>query len=69
VWTEYLQYLFSLLISGLHEASCVSTLQDNIVGGQCSTSFRLVWDPGITPSFSLVHLVEHGVVMTLREDK
>jgi hypothetical protein len=45
-WTEYLQYLFSLLIGGLHEASCVSTLQDNIVGDRCSTSFRLVWDPG-----------------------
>ena len=68
-WTEYLQYLFSLLIDGLHEASCVSTLQDNIVGGQCSTSFRLVWDPGITLNFNLVQLVDHRVVMALFEDK
>ena len=26
VWIEYLNYLFYLLIGGLHEASCVSTL-------------------------------------------
>jgi hypothetical protein len=25
-WNEYLWYLFSLLISGIHEASCASTL-------------------------------------------
>jgi hypothetical protein len=68
-WTEYLQYLFSLLIGGLHEASCVSTLQDNIVGGRCSMSFRLVWDPGITLSFSLVQLVDHRILMALLEDK
>jgi hypothetical protein len=53
-WTESSQYLISLLNSGLQEASCVSTLQDNIVGGRCSTSFRLVWDLGIIISFSLV---------------
>jgi hypothetical protein len=39
------------------------------VGGRCSTSFRLVWDPGITLSFSLVQLVDHRVVMALLEDK
>jgi hypothetical protein len=39
------------------------------VGGRCSTSLRLVWDSRITLSFSLVQLVDHGVVMALLEDK
>jgi hypothetical protein len=41
-WIEYLQYLFSLLIDDIQGASCVSTLQDNIVRVKCSTYFRLV---------------------------
>jgi hypothetical protein len=68
-WTEYLQYLFALLISGLHETSWMSTLQDNIVGNRCSTSFRLVWDPRITLNFGLVQPIDHRVVMALLEDK
>jgi hypothetical protein len=44
-WTEYLQYLFSLLISGLQEASCVSTLQDNIVAGRCFHVFQIGLGP------------------------
>jgi hypothetical protein len=47
----------------------VNTLQDNIVGGRCSTSFRLVWDPGFTLSFILVHLVDHRILMALCEEK
>jgi hypothetical protein len=47
----------------------VSTLQDNIVGSRCSTSFRLVWDPGITLSLSLVRLIDHRVLMEFLEDK
>jgi hypothetical protein len=39
------------------------------VSGRCSTSFRLVWDPGIILSFSLIHLVDYRVVMELLEDK
>jgi hypothetical protein len=34
------------------EAFC--TLQGSIVGGRCSASFILVWDPGIIISFGLV---------------
>jgi hypothetical protein len=45
-WTEYLQYSFSLLIGGIQGASCVSTLQDNIVSGRCSTSFQIGLGPG-----------------------
>jgi hypothetical protein len=47
----------------------VSTLQDNTVGGRYSTSFRLVWDSGITLSFSLVQLVDHRIMMASLEDK
>jgi hypothetical protein len=68
-WTGYLHYFFSLLIGGLQEASCVSTLQDNIVAGMCSIYFKLVWDPCIIFSFSLVQLMEHQVMMALLEDK
>jgi hypothetical protein len=39
------------------------------VGGRCSTSFRLVWDPRIIISFSLVQLVVPMGVMALLEDK
>jgi hypothetical protein len=67
-WTESSQYLIALLIGGLQEASCVSTLPNSIVGGRCSTSFRLVWDLGITLNFSLVQLVDHRVVMAFLED-
>jgi hypothetical protein len=35
------------------EAPSVSTLQGSIVGGRCSASFILVWDPGIIINFSL----------------
>jgi hypothetical protein len=68
-WTKYLRYLFSLLIDFHHEASYVSTLQDNIMGNRFSMSFRLVWDPGITLNFSLVQLVDHMVEVALIEDK
>jgi hypothetical protein len=61
--------LFSLLIGGLQEASCVSTLQGNIVCSRCFTFFRLVWDPGIILSFNLVQFVDHRVVMALLEEK
>jgi hypothetical protein len=44
--TESSQYRIAPLIKGLRKASCVSTLQDFIMGGRCSTTFRLVWDPG-----------------------
>jgi hypothetical protein len=47
----------------------LNTLQDSIVGSRCSTSFRLVWDPGIIISFSLVQLMECQVMMALIEDK
>jgi hypothetical protein len=39
------------------------------VRSRFSTSFKLVWDPGIILSFSLVQLVDHMVVMALFEDK
>jgi hypothetical protein len=68
-YTESSQYLVSLLIGGLQGAPGVSTLQDNIVGGRCSTSFRMVWDPGIIISFSWVQLVVPMGVMALLEDK
>jgi hypothetical protein len=54
-YEEYIDsshYLVALLISGLHGGSSISTLQDSIVGGKCSTSFRIVWDLGIIISFS-----------------
>jgi hypothetical protein len=67
-WIEYISYIFSLLINGLHDASCVSTLQENFVVGRCSMSF-LVWDPRITLSFILVHLVDHRILMEFLEEK
>jgi hypothetical protein len=56
-WIESSQSLIALWIDGLHEASCIVTLQDSIVGGRFSASFRLVCDPRIIISFSLVQLV------------
>jgi hypothetical protein len=61
--------MISLLIGGLQEAPFVSTLHDSIVGGRCSTYFRLVWDPLITLGFILVQVVDHRVVMEFLEDR
>jgi hypothetical protein len=61
--------MISLPIGSIQVASCVSTLLDNALSRGCFTSFRLVWDPGIILSFSLVQLVDHRVVMALLEDK
>jgi hypothetical protein len=55
--TEFLQYLISLLTDSIQEAAHASTLQDNALSRGCFTSSRLVWDPRITLSFSLVQLV------------
>jgi hypothetical protein len=66
---EFLQSLIALLIGSIHEASCVSTLQDSALSRGCFTSSGLVWDPGIILNFSLVQLVDHMVVMALFEDK
>lgn len=38
------------------------------MGGKCSASFRLVWDPGIIISFSLVQFVVPMGVMALLEE-
>jgi hypothetical protein len=48
---------------------CVSTLQDNTLSRGCFTSFRLVWDPGISFSFILVQLVDRMVEVELLEEK
>jgi hypothetical protein len=64
-----LQYQVALLIDNIQEASYVSTLSDNELSRGCFTSSRLVWDPGIIFSFSLVQPVERQVVMALLEDK
>jgi hypothetical protein len=66
--TEFLQYLIALLIDSIQEASRASTLQDNALRRGCFTSSKLVWDPRITLSFSLVQLVDLMVEMTLLED-
>jgi len=66
--TEILQYLIDLLISGLQKISCVSTLRDNIVRIRCSTSFRLVWDPGVIHNFSWALPDVWVVVLALLED-
>jgi hypothetical protein len=68
-WIESSQFLIALLIGGLQEASCISTLQDNIVGDRCFVYFRLVWDLRIIISFSLVQFVVPMGVMALLEGK
>jgi hypothetical protein len=69
VLIELLQERVGLLIDDIQEASYVHTLQDHTLSGGCFTSSRVVWNPGIIFSFSLVQLMEHQFVMTLLEDK
>jgi hypothetical protein len=66
---ELLQYRVALLIDSIQEASYVSTLSDHALSRGCFTSSKLVWDPGIIFSFSLVQSMERQVVMALLEDK
>jgi hypothetical protein len=66
---KLLQFMISLLICSIQMASCVSTLQDSALSRGCFTSSKLVWDPGIILSFSLVQLIDCRVVMALLEDK
>jgi hypothetical protein len=47
----------------------MSVPYDHTLSGGCLTSCRVVWDPGIIFSFSLVQLMERQVVMALLEDK
>jgi hypothetical protein len=54
--TEFLQCRVALLIDSTQEASYVSTLPDSELSRGYFTSSRLVWDPGIIFSFSLVQL-------------
>ena len=56
--TKFLRYMISLLFRSIQEGSYVSTLQDSALSRGCFTSSRLVWDPGIILSFSLVDLVD-----------
>jgi hypothetical protein len=67
--TEFLQYLIALLIDSIQEASCVSNLQNNALRRGFFTSSKLVWDPGIILSFSLLQLVDRKVVTVLLEYK
>jgi len=62
-----LQYLISLLANSIQEAACDSTLQDITLRRGCFNSSRLVWEPGITLSFSLVHLVDCMVEVAFLE--
>jgi len=66
---EFLQYLISLLTDSIQEATHASTLQDNALSKGCFTSSRLVWEPRIALSFSLVQLVYRMVEVALLEDK
>jgi len=64
-----LQYPFAIHIDSIQEASCFSTLQNSALRKECFKSSKLVWDPGIILSFSLVHPVDRKVVMALLDDK
>jgi hypothetical protein len=43
-WTEPLQYLIDLLIGGLQEVSCISTLQISTMSRECFTSSKQARD-------------------------
>jgi hypothetical protein len=66
---ELLQYRVSLLIDSIQEVSYVSTLPTTRQAEYASHLPRVVWDPGIIFSFSLVQSMGHLVVMVLLEDK
>jgi hypothetical protein len=66
---ELLQYRLFYLSSSIQKVSYVSTLSDHALSGGCFTSSKVVWDPSIIFSFSMVQLMEHQVVVALLEDK